>query len=144
MNIVFADSSALAKRYVLEQGSSGVAQVLSDADALVVAAIAPIEIVSALTRRQRAGDLSLPAYASVRRELAADLADIDRVPVDDTLVARAMALIETHGLRTLDGLQLASALAAQPHVFLCADNRLNEAAAREGLPVVDPTVAPSD
>ena len=56
MNIVFADSSALAKRYVLEQGSSGVAQVLSDADALVVAAIAPIEIVSALTRRQRAGD----------------------------------------------------------------------------------------
>jgi predicted nucleic acid-binding protein len=139
--IVFADSSALAKRYVLEEGSAQVAQVLADADVLVVAAIAPIEIVSALTRRQRAGDISRDAYTVVRRELTADLADIDRVPVDDALVVRAMALVETHALRTHDGLQLASALAAQPHVFLCADGRLLEAAASEGLKVVDPTVA---
>jgi predicted nucleic acid-binding protein len=63
---------------------------------------------------------------------------------DELLMKHAL----THGLRTLDALQLATSLAAHAarslDYFVSSDRRLDGAAAAEGLAVIDPTSAPSN
>jgi len=59
------------------------------------------------------------------------------------LVQLSARLLRTHPLRTADALQLAAALVAGKHdpsqvQFFSYDDRLNEAAAREGLKIFVP------
>ena len=136
---IFADTSALLKRYVREDGTDGVNRSLAGATALAVSAVFLVEAFSALSRRRIAGELDAHDYAGIRSELLEDLCDIEVVPLDDETLALAVALVERRSLRTLDSLPLACALVAASDGFLCADRKLLAAAAAEGLVVVDPT-----
>jgi len=69
------------------------------------------------------------------------------VEITDELVETAMELVERHALRGYDAVQLAAALELQgarvslslsPIQFVCADDRLNEAAEEEGLVTENP------
>jgi predicted nucleic acid-binding protein len=69
------------------------------------------------------------------------------VEVTEQIVSRAMTLAEKHVLRGYDAVQLAAALELQaardslalsPINFVCADDKLNEAAAKEGLTPENP------
>jgi uncharacterized protein len=135
---VFADTSALLKRYVQEQGTDEVNEVLQQASTLAVSAVAVVEATSALHRRWRAGDLGLDEYRVIHGNLLDELEDMDWIALDEATLGRAVALIGRHDLRTLDALQLASALTAAPDLFLCADHLLLAAARREGLATRDP------
>jgi hypothetical protein len=55
---VFFDSSALAKRYIVETGSDRIEAILSSASALAVSVICIPEIIYALCRRRRERKLS--------------------------------------------------------------------------------------
>jgi predicted nucleic acid-binding protein len=62
------------------------------------------------------------------------------LPVDPVRTT-AQRLLRVHPLRAADALQLAAAVVASEHdaaslPFVCLDDRLAEAAAREGFPVV--------
>ena len=138
---VFADTSALLKRYVEEQGTEAVEQILQRASDLIVSALTLVEAMSALRRRNVAGELATKDYQSVREDLLVDLADMEWVPIDERTLTAAVHLVEVRGLRTLDSLQLACALASAPDLFLCADRVLLAAAAREGLSVLDPATS---
>lgn len=65
----------------------------------------------------------------------------------DGVLSIAVALVDRHGLRALDALQLGACLAfsrsggADPPLFVCSDQQLNQAAAAEGAPVLDPAAA---
>jgi predicted nucleic acid-binding protein len=56
--ICYLDSSALAKRYVLEPGSEEVKQLISEAQAVGTGWISLVEVVAALTKAVRVGALS--------------------------------------------------------------------------------------
>ncbi len=97
-----------------------------------------IEIASALARRCRQGDLSTEdrdrAFAALRRDLRSFLV----VELTAALSRRCPALLKRHPLRAADALQLASCLELGgqldlPLLFVAYDNRLNEAAKKEGL-----------
>jgi len=74
------------------------------------------------------------------------------IEITDTVIARAMALIESHKLRGYDGVQLAVALEVNDLIYstgmpaigpsmlslVSADDDLNIAASAEGLMVEDP------
>ena len=135
---VFADTSALIKLYVDEPGRDVVVAKVAAADELVVSSIAVVEGHSAIVRRLKAGQISPEAYEEMRRELHEDLRDAGWVKASDKLLVRAAALVEHTGLRSLDAIQLASALACKPDLVLCADSRLTEAARGEGLEVLVP------
>ncbi len=64
MAVYFFDSSALVKRHVSESGSDWVRSLTraKAAHTLYIARITAVEIISAITRRQRGGSLS-PAQA---------------------------------------------------------------------------------
>jgi len=128
---VFADTSALLKRYVAEPGTDEVNEVLGRTTELVVGCLTVVEAISALSRRGRAEELTEEDLWGARADLLEDLADAEWVPVDAELVERRR-------LRTLDALQLGSALVSRPALFLCADRALARAAVAEGLPTQIP------
>ena len=68
-------------------------------------------------------------------------ASFERIPVADPVLDRAAALLRRHPLRSLDAIQLASAVLAageteEPLRFGSLDARLNAAARAEGLAIL--------
>jgi uncharacterized protein len=151
MAVYFIDSSALAKRYVSETGTPWM-QALTDpasGNSLYVARITLVELVAAISRRRKNGDLTPADAAAALSDVRADFASDYRViEVTAALVTQAEALADRHALRGYDAVQLAAAIqvndaytaAGQPAAvtLISADLELNAAAAAEGLGVGDP------
>lgn len=133
---VYFDSSALVKRYIAEAGTDEVLAWCDRASELVVAVIAVPEIVSAWARLVREGRLGAAEYATLKTELAVDLADAWLCEVSPPVVQRAIAALEAHPLRAADALHIGAALVAGAAVFVSADARQSAAAAGLGLQVV--------
>jgi hypothetical protein len=150
----FFDSSAVVKRYVQETGTAWVLSVTDPAagHAIYVARITGVEVVSALTRQARSGALSPTAAPTALTQFRHDFAhQYHLVDITPTLLARAMALAETHALRGYDAVQCAAALVVHTYrqilqmpalTLVSADDALNTAAAVEGLLVDDPNTHP--
>src|SRR5207253_1409432 len=150
MAAYFFDSSALAKRYVAETGTTWVQSLADPAagNSLFVARITLVELVSAISRRKRNGDLTLDATSAAISDIKVDfVSDYQIIEVTTALVTAASALTEKHGLRGYDAVQLAAALevnaayvsAGQPSITLIsADLDLNAAGVAEGLNIDDP------
>jgi len=150
MRIVFVDTSALVKLFVQEPGSTRMLDTARNegGDTIVVLDLSRVELHAAIHRRERAGDV--PAGTTRRsRELLEQYLRSKFVVqhVSQSLLERACALVERHGLRAYDALQLAGALEAAVSrgeleaLFVSADQTLTKAASEEGLPTLDPTLA---
>lgn len=101
----------------------------------------PVECVSALARREREGAMSPSAVTAATDRLRMLTAAWHEVLSDDVTRTSAQRLLRVHPLRAADALQLAAAVIASEHEpvslpFVCLDERLGEAAEREGFPVV--------
>jgi uncharacterized protein len=147
--IYFLDTSAVIKRYVQETGTAWVqALTLPTAPhSHFVARITWVETISAVTRRERGGDLSPPDAAVALTDFQQDFGrQYMPVEISAALIAHAGSLARQHALRGYDAVQLAAALevvAKIPSLILVsADAALNAAAAAEGLPVDDPNAHP--
>lgn len=150
----FLDSSAVVKRYVREAGSSWVRR-LTDARAghdVYVARVAAVEVVAAIGRRERSGELTARQAASMVTRFRGHLAlRYNIIELTSDVADRAADLARSRGLRAYDSVQLATALTIDalnrdagfdPVTFVCADVRLLQAAAVEGLVVEDPNKHP--
>lgn len=150
MPAYFLDSSALAKRYVAETGTAWVQSLLEPAagNSVYVARITLVELVSAVSRRKRNGDLGPGAADAALADVRADFASGYQVlEVTAALIGQAEALAEKHALRGYDAVQLAAALQVSaayvaagqsPVALVSADIDLNTAGLAEGLMVIDP------
>ena len=153
-DVYFADTSALSKRYVTETGTAWLQATLDPTTAcsVYIVRITAVELIAALTRRERGGTISPPDATAARSAFRAHLgAEYKVIEVTETLVNQAMLLAETHGLRGYDAVQLAAAMdvnasyraAGLPTITLiCADSELNAAALLEGLAVENPNSHP--
>ncbi len=154
MSVYFLDSSALVKRYVTEIGSSWI-HTLARATAgnsLVIARITWVEVLGALARRQREGNLSPDDVQQAIQLFRYDLdTQYQVVELDIPLTETAGTLITRHPLRAYDAVQLASALRVQterdrmkaPSLrFVAADDRLATIAKAEGLRTENPNNHP--
>jgi len=132
---VFLDSSALAKRYVEEPGSNRLEEILSSASSLGVSVICVSEVVSALCRRRREGNLSRQEYLKAKQALFEDIEESSVVNVTDRVLSRAVELLERWPLRSSDSLHIASAAEWSAELFISADERQCAAARGYGLQV---------
>ncbi len=144
------DTSALVKRYVNETGSTWLRVLLdpSLSPLIVVSHLTVAEMRSALSRRLRDRILSPAEYAQLLNAFRNDgQTQYQFFPLNQAVIETASDLIERHALRTLDALQLATALLTRqfliarglPDVmFVSADDRLLIAAAAEGLAADNP------
>ena len=134
---LFADSSALAKRYIFDEKSHDFDELLQRTTNLAVSVLCLPEIVSALCRRRRERVLKPAEYAAAKNALDVDLADAAIVQIVDEVLLGAIRLLETHPLRSSDAIQISSALAWQADVFVSADARQCSAAKASGLGVIN-------
>ena len=132
---VFFDSSALAKRYIEEQGSDQVQAILSSASALAVSVICVPEIVSALCRRRRERKLSTEEYRNAKVSLLTDIDDATVIGITEEVIAQGVALLEQFPLRSADALHVACASEWSADLFISADDRQCKAARARGLRV---------
>lgn len=151
MALNFFDTSALAKQYHAEIGTPMVDGLLAvPGDRHVISRLSVIEFRSAFAKQVRMGRVSLADYRKVTRRFRGDVA-AKRIQVVRAMVAHyqmAERLIRKVGpsqnLRTLDALQLATALVVHgkvgPMQFVCADHALCGIAAAEGLMVLNPEI----
>lgn len=150
MSAYFFDSSAIVKRYVEETGTGWVLKITDPAERnrIYVARITGVEVVSAIARRGRNGDISRDETIAVIEQFRNDFSrEYFRVGITPGLIARAMSLAETRALRGYDALQLAavlelndrrSMLSVPALLLVSADDALNAAAMAEGLTVDNP------
>ena len=135
MNL-FTDSSALAKRYIADEKSEELDDLLQSANNVAVSVLCLPEIVSALCRRFRERFLTKSQYANANAALESDLADATVIAMADEVLLGGIRLPESFSLRVSDALQISSALAWQADVFVSADARQCSAAKAAGLKVV--------
>jgi predicted nucleic acid-binding protein len=151
--VYFIDSSALVKRYVSETGTAFVTGITDPAAGhhTYVARITGVEVIAALARRGRAGDVSADALAAAVGQFRQEFANVFRiVEMTSALLSDAMRLAETHAVRGYDAVQLAAALRVNTEcvalglssILVSADGDLNTAAMTEGLTVQDPNTHP--
>jgi uncharacterized protein len=127
------DSSALAKRYVLEDGSEMVDQLLQRASQLAFCTILVAEIISGLNRRLREHYLSPNEYRKAKGQLLNDVRDSIVLQVTPAVISRSVKLLEVNVLRAMDALHIASALEWKTECFVTADRRQMLAANNSGL-----------
>jgi uncharacterized protein len=135
----YFDTSVLVKRYVREPGSRRARELLRR-HRFLSCAIVPVEALSALSRRKAAGDLDQRSFAAIVSGMRADRAHWELVELGASVLGRAEEVVQAAGVRTLDALHIASALAFQElsgvHVpFITADERQRDAAQQMGLDV---------
>ena len=135
----FFDTSALIKRYIEEAGSETVSELINDADEVFVSELTIIECFSALKRLLLERQLDEENYGYLKDELRQDFRFFSQVAVEDAL-KYCEPLIDRYQLKTLDSVQLASAVYVKSEInsFICCDAKLSAAAGKEGLAVINP------
>ncbi len=150
----FFDSSAIAKRYVRESGTNWTISLFrsSSRNSFYVARISLAEVISAFTRRLNNKSLSQNQTSKAKTRFRRTFQrKFFKMEIDAVLIERAADLAEKHALRGYDAVQLSAAAAANdarisvgasPLIFVCADEKLNDAAKAEGLTVENPNDYP--
>ena len=127
------DSSAFAKRYILEAGSKRMDTHLEKATQLGLCTIVMPEILSALNRRKREDILSPVDYGQIKRRMMADIRDAVVLQLTAAVISHSVKLLETNVLRAMDALHVACALEWKADLFVTADKRQMAAARNAGL-----------
>jgi len=148
--IYYLETTALVKLYLRETGTDRLLS-LADRSAenlLAILALAPVELRSAVRRRERTGEF--PSHVAAR------LLDEFQRHVEGRFVIQmvtafvfdiASALVDRYGLRAYDAVQLAGYLAfrgstgPEVPILVCSDRELLKAAEQEGIPALDPSAA---
>jgi hypothetical protein len=150
VSVIFADTSAVAKRYLVEIGSAWVTGWIEPTanNVILMSELTLVEMQSLLMRRVREGTLAMHDALLLRNDFLLHVQDeYLRVHIDTLIFSLASALVMRHPLRTLDAIQLASAIyavniLAEPVTFVSGDKNLLIAASLEGFTVDDPNVHP--
>jgi uncharacterized protein len=138
----FWDASAVIALLAGETALQRMRELLNEDPEILAWWGTPVEIASALARREREGLLTAEQVAAGLRT-ARQLADSWHEIVPSDAVRRsAERLLRVHPLRAADSLQLAAALIGADHdpgtlEIVCLDERLTSAARREGFLVRD-------
>ena len=140
MSFAYFDTSALVKRYVRERGSAQVRFLLRRYDFLS-SAITPVELLSALGRKKRTGDVSEKEFSTLVSRIQSERLRWELVEVTGSILSRAEEVIQgALPLRALDALHVVSSMAFQAATaveipFVTGDGRQRDAAKQLGMDV---------
>lgn len=132
---LFFDTSAFAKRYILELGSPRVLELCGQASCIGLAVICLPELISTLCRLVREGRLISEKYHELKSSLLADIADVDMCALTPSALRHTVASLECSPVRAMDAIHLGCAVDYQPDLFVSADQRQIAAALGLGLRV---------
>jgi predicted nucleic acid-binding protein len=139
--ILYFDSSALVKRYVEEQGSSDVLDWMEASDLTGTVLVTRAEVAAAITHALRRQYVTQEDARKILETFHKEWSCFHRLPVNESLVARADALACDHNLRGYDAIHVAAALIWQelldlPVTLVSYDRELADAARASGMAVL--------
>lgn len=152
MRFSYFESSCLAKLFIVEAASPAIRQHAASLDdsRRVISVFARTEVRSALQRRYRNGEITRDQLTFAAAQLQAAAARWTQVKVEKDVLDLADGVIERNALRSLDALQLASALhlrrtlmREEELLFIATDERLLKAATAEGIATWNPELTPA-
>jgi len=132
---IFFDSSALAKRYILEQGSDDLEVFCERADSMGISMICLPELISAFSRLVREKRMNKSQYYKLKRALNNDIRDIIVCNLTPSVVNKSVEVLEMNTVRGMDAIHVASALEWSADMFVSSDKRQISAAHQAGLQV---------
>jgi predicted nucleic acid-binding protein len=127
----FIDTSSLIKKYVLEKGSDILDSVLESVTEITVSPTYWMEVHSTISRRLKEKTISRAQGFQILHEAQKDLHYFHKILWNERLEEKTIELIEEYDLKTLDGLQLASAVLSNTDLFLTSDKALFKRAAKK-------------
>jgi predicted nucleic acid-binding protein len=132
------DASGIVPLLVRQARTEDMARLLAQDPAMVTWWGTPVECLSALMRLLREGCLNAEGMRAAERRLLELRNSWDEVLPGEACRRTAERMLRVHPLRAADALQLAAALIAADHdpgrmEIVCLDQRLGEAAAKEGF-----------
>jgi predicted nucleic acid-binding protein len=130
---VFLDTSAFVKRYVSEAGTDAVLEWCDQATEIILSGIALPEIISAFCRLHREGKITDTQYRQLKTLLLADIEDVAICDLTPAVLGLAISSLEKNVLRGMEAIHIGSAIALKADIFISADQRQLDAAARMGL-----------
>lgn len=143
------DGSALAKRYVPENGSALVDVVLDNVadNRIFILNVGSAEVVSVLVRKRNAGNLSGVQFSQALLDFGSEIirsVGKHLLAFDNSVVTDALVLIVKHSINSTDGIVLRVAMDIAQHlraqsddlVLVASDQRLLRAAQAEGQPSI--------
>jgi len=136
----YFDSSVLLKRYVQEHGSDR-SLLLTRKHLIISAAIAPLEMRSALRRIEVDRGLSSKAFQAALRRIQTEREKWDLVVISSAILESAERMTVDLNVRSLDAIHLACAVACRNRLkrslpFITADIRQRDAAQHLGLDII--------
>ncbi|MCD4721773.1 MAG: type II toxin-antitoxin system VapC family toxin [Desulfobacula sp.] len=132
---IFFDSSSFIKKFIAEQGSMEVDEYCQQASMLGLSIICLPEMMSALNRKVREGNLSAEKYSIIKEQITADIEDIQIVNLVPEVIESTLTLLENNMLRSLDALHISCAVTWNAELFISSDKRQIKAAENAGLRV---------
>lgn len=138
--IVYLDASALVKKYIEEIGSEKVDRLIDQASTVGTSLISRAEVAAAVAKTVRTRTLPQDEASAALRIFRIEWADLARLQVTETTVARADTLAWQHSLRGYDAVHLAAALIWQeaigePVTLATFDRQLWQSGQAAGLAV---------
>lgn len=150
MSCYFLEATAFAKLFVRETGTDALIRLMESVEdnRKLIAASTPLEVYSAIRRRERAGGISHDDAAAALEILRLEAARTVQEPLNPAVLECARQLLDRTQLRWPDALQLGAALIARDMfqgteiIFVSSSKALLEAARAEGLQIINPTLEP--
>jgi predicted nucleic acid-binding protein len=136
--ILYLDTSALVKRYVLEPGSKDVNTLIEQADSVGSAMLTRVEMASALAKAVRMSWVDAQTADNAWQDFLSQWQSFTRLSVTPVLVERASRLAWQYGLRGYDATHFAAAMIWQetlemPVMLATYDRELWSAAKKAGI-----------
>jgi predicted nucleic acid-binding protein len=141
--MIYLDSSALVKRYIEEEGSDKVNALLEERSIAVASRLAYPEILAAITRRHKAGDIETSAFEKIKKAFKADWKSFTVVEMHTEVFRFVDTVIDRYALKGADSIHLSTALwlketVKEDVVFVASAVELLEAAKAEKLRIINP------
>jgi predicted nucleic acid-binding protein len=138
--IIYLDTSALLKRYIQENSSAELIDLLGGMDLAGTSILTYVEMASALARSGRQGMFPSTEAQAAWRDFLADWESLSRLNISSQLTERAADQAWQHQLRGYDAMHLASALlwqeALSATILLATfDRHLWQAGLKSGLAI---------
>lgn len=123
-NNIFIDTSSLIKRYVFEQGSDKLDAFFLPDNIFFISQITRIEFNSALKRRLNDNTITDDDYKKILFSFDIDFPFFSVVNLNLFIENKSIELINKYQMKTLDSIQLSSALLQNIDLFLTSDKKL--------------------
>lgn len=138
--ILYFDTSALLKKYISENGSNIVDNLLMSSSEVYISILGQIESISAFRRLLIEKEIENIDYEMLKRELNYDFQFFSIINMTENIISSSIEMIDKYQLKTLDSIHLGSAISIKNEIdyFVSCDTELLKAAKNEGLKIKNP------